>query len=149
MHKFNDAKESTAKEGLIIKIYLPIKYIGKIELAVNARILNICDIDNEIIEVGGNVNEVSLRDNKCKIAIDSNQDIKIDIISHTGSLEINQVSAASCLLLPNSYNFRLVKKGISTNVYFEKNGMKTEDFSDKSSNNFIEFNGISRENLPV
>lgn len=46
LNRFNEASEADAKESLVITIFIPVKYIGKIELSVNAGTLNITDIEN-------------------------------------------------------------------------------------------------------
>ena len=70
LNRFNEASEADAKESLVITIFIPIKYIGKIELSVNAGTLNITDIENEHIEVNGKISEVTLQGNKSEIEIE-------------------------------------------------------------------------------
>ena len=72
VNRLNEATEADAKEGLVVSIMLPIKYIGKIELDVNAKQLEITDIDNEIVETKGKISEVVLQGNRSEIEIDSN-----------------------------------------------------------------------------
>ena len=130
LNRFNEASEADAKESLVITIFIPVKYIGKIELSVNAGTLNITDIENEHIEVNGKISEVTLRGNKSEIEIDSNLDMQISVLSHEGVLEINQLSATSRLTIPADYRFRSTKKGIATHIYYERQGKKVDDFSD-------------------
>lgn len=145
LNRLNGASEATAKESLVVSIFLPQKYIGKIELAVNAGALSITDIENEIFEIDGKIKEVTLQGNKSEIEIDSNLDMQITVISHEGSLEINQSSATSRLTVPAGYSFRSAKKGIATSIYYEKQGKKVEDFSNDEADNYIELNGIKSE----
>lgn len=145
LNRFNEASEADAKESLVITIFIPVKYIGKIELSVNAGTLNITDIENEHIEVNGKISEVTLQGNKSEIEIDSNLDMQISVLSHEGALEINQLSATSRLTIPADYRFRSTKKGISTRIYYERQGKKVDDFSDAEADNYIEFNGIKSE----
>lgn len=145
MRRFNEATESLAKEGLVVHILLPIKYIGKIELAVNAKKVEIYDIENELIELNGKISEVTLQGNKSEIEIDSNLDMQIHVVSHRGFIELNQISATSRLVVPLDYSFRAAKKGIATNIMFEKQGNKVENFSDPDADNYIEFNGMKSE----
>ena len=141
--------DGTAKGGIAIAIQaelgIPVKYIGKIELSVNAGTLNITDIENEHIEVNGKISEVTLQGNKSEIEIDSNLDMQISVLSHEGALEINQLSATSRLTLPADYRFRSTKKGIATHIYYERQGKKVDDFSDAEADNYIELNGIKSE----
>ena len=145
LHRLNNATETMAKEGLVVKILLPKKYIGKIELTVNAKAIFIYGIENEIIEVNGKISEVTLKENKSEIEIDSNLDMQVKIESHEGALEINQLSATSKLTIPAGYKFRSAKKGIATNIYYEKQGKKVDDFSDNEADNYIELNGMKSE----
>ena len=145
LNRLNGASEADAKESLVINILIPGKYIGKIELSVNAGIVNISDIENEVIEVTGKIGEVNLQGNKSEIEIDSNLDMQIKLVSHEGALEINQLSATSKLTVPAGYKFRSAKKGIATCIYYEKQGKKVDDFSDAEADNYIELNGMKSE----
>ena len=141
--------DGSAKGGIAIAIQaelgIPVKYIGKIELSVNARTLNITDIENGHIEVNGRISEVTLQGNKSEIEIDSNLDMQISVLSHEGAIEINQLSATSRLTIPADYRFRSTKKGIATHIYYERQGKKVDDFSDAEADNYIELNGIKSE----
>ena len=145
LNRLNGASEADAKESLVVTILIPAKYIGKIELSVNAGTVNITDIENEIIEVTGKIGEVNLQGNKSEIEIDSNLDMQIKLLSHEGALEINQLSATSRLWVPAGYRFRSAKKGIATHIYYEKQGKKVDDFSDTEADNYIEINGMKTE----
>ena len=145
LNRLNGASETDAKESLIISIFIPIKYIRKIELSVNAGTLNITDIENELIEIDGKIREITLQGNKSEIEIDSNLDMQIKVLSHEGALEINQLSATSRLIIPADYRFRSTKKGIATHIYYERQGKKVDDFSEDEADNYIELNGIKSE----
>ena len=145
LNRLNGASEADAKESLVVNVFIPDKYIGKVELSVNAGILSITDIENEIIEVTGKIGEVNLQGNKSEIEIDSNLDMQIKLVSHEGALEINQLSATSRLSIPAGYRFRSAKKGIATYIYYEKQGKKVDDFSDTDADNYIELNGMKSE----
>ena len=145
LNRLNGASEADAKESLVVTILIPAKYIGKIQLSVNAVTVNITDIENEIIEITGKIGEVNLQGNKSEIEIDSNLDMQIKLVSHEGALEINQLSATSRLLVPAGYRFRSATKGIATHIYYEKQGKKVDDFSDAEADNYIELNGMKSE----
>ena len=145
LNRLNGASETAAKESLVVEILLPNKYIGKVDLSVNAGILNITEIENEVIEINGKIKEVTLQGNNSEIEIDSNLDMQISLMSHEGALEINQLSATSKLTVPADYSFRSAKKGIATNIYYEKQGKKVDDFSDADADNYIELNGMKSE----
>ncbi len=80
-----------------------------------------------------------------EIEIDSNLDMQINVISHEGAIEINQLSATSRLIIPENFCFRSAKKGIANTIYYEKYGKKVESFSNDESDNYIELNGIKSE----
>ena len=145
LNRLNSASEADAKESLVVTILIPAKYIGKIELSVNAGTVNITDIENEVIEINGKISEVNLQGNRSEIEIDSNLDMQIKLVSHEGALEINQLSATSRLFVPAGYRFRSAQKGIATNIYYEKQGKKVDDFSDTEADNYIELNGMKSE----
>jgi hypothetical protein len=47
--------------------------------------------------------------------------------------------------VPEGTPFAAVKKGIATNISYERNGVVAEDFSSAEANNVIELNGIKSE----
>ena len=49
------------------------------------------------------------------------------------------------LLSPACFPFAARKRGIGNALYFEKNGQRTEDFSDPEAETVIELNGMRSE----
>lgn len=145
VNRTNDASETDAKEGLSVKVLIPRKYAGKIELETNAASLEVADIENESVELGGRIGEVILNGCKSEVEIDSNLDMRITVGSHEGSVEVNQISATSRITVPEGFTFRTVKKGIATNVFYETKGERTEDFSQPEAENRIELSGLKSE----
>lgn len=145
LKRLNDETEASAKDGLVVQILVPSKYLGKIELAVNAKKLEILEIDNELIEVNGKISELNLQGNKCEIEIDSSLDMQINMQSHEGAIELNQISATSRIVVPNDYSFRSAAKGIATKIYYENHGKTADDFSNPEADNYIELNGMKSE----
>lgn len=143
--RLNGVSEAIAKESLVVNINIPTQYIGGVEISVNAGTLTVNDIENENIEINGKISEVALKGNKSEIEIDSNLDMQINVISHEGAIEINQLSATSRLIIPENFCFRSAKKGIANTIYYEKYGKKVESFSNDESDNYIELNGIKSE----
>lgn len=143
--RLNGVSEAIAKESLVVNINIPTKYIGRVEISVNAASLTVTDIENENIEINGKLSEVILDGNKSEIEIDSNLDMQINVTSHEGAIEINQLSATSRLIIPENFCFRSAKKGIANTIYYEKYGEKVESFSNDESDNYIELNGIKSE----
>lgn len=145
LQRLNNATETQAKDGLTVLLQLPQKYIGKIEIAVNAKRFELIGIENDIVEIDGKIVELYLKDGKGDVEINCNLDMTVDVISHDGGIEINQVSATSRISVPCNYAFRAVKKGIATAIYFEKQGKSAEAFSLPEADNYIELNGIKSE----
>lgn len=143
--RLHQATEAAAKEGLVVQILLPKQYIGKIKLAVNVKMLEMLDIENEIIELNGKIGEVLLQGGKGEIEIDSNLDMQIRVESHQGSIAVNQISATSRIAVPKDFGFRAAAKGIANKIYYECEGKQTEDFSDAEADNYIELNGMKSE----
>ena len=71
----------------------------------------------------------------------------MEVLCHSlnGEVEINQISATSRIRIPENSLFTAVTKGIGTNIYYEKNGQKTEPFDSPDADNIIELNGIKSE----
>ena len=143
--RLNGVSEAIAKESLVVNINIPTQYIGRVEISVNAGTLTVNDIENENIEINGKISEVALKGNRSEIEIDSNLDMQINVTSHEGAIEINQLSATSRLIIPENFCFRSAKKGIANTIYYEKYGKKVEPFSNDESDNYIELNGIKSE----
>lgn len=145
LQRLNGATEAHAKEGIVIRIDLPQKYIGKVEVAVNAKRLEITDIECKSIEFDGKVTEVYLRDCKGEVEINCNLDMSVEVVSHEGAIEINQISAISRIKVPYDFSFRARKRGIGTAIYYENQGKQVEDFSSENADNYIELNGMKSE----
>lgn len=145
LQRFNGASEASAKEGMIITVYLPRIYIGKIELSVNAKTLKLFELITDSFELDGKVSEVILEEGKGDVEINSHLDMTVTVRSHEGSIEINQISSTSKLFVPTGYPFRAIKKGIGTSISYENNGKKVDDFSDNQADNTIELNGMKSE----
>ena len=143
--RLNGVSEAIAKESLVVNINIPTQYIGGVEISVNSGTLTVTDIENENIEINGKISEVALKGNRSEIEIDSNLDMQINVTSHEGAIEINQLSATSRLIIPENFCFRSAKKGIANTIYYEKYGKKVESFSNDESDNYIELNGIKSE----
>ena len=145
LQRLNGATEADAKESMVIRIDIPQKYIGKVEMAVNAKKMELLDVECESIEFDGKVTEVGLKGCKGIVEINCNLDMSIDVVSHEGAIEINQVSATSKIKVPPYFAFRAKKKGFGTAIYYEMQGRRVEDFSAEDADNYIELNGMKSE----
>lgn len=145
LQRLNGATEADAKESIVIRIDIPQKYIGKVEVSVNAKKLEVIDVECESIEFDGKVTEVSLNGCKSVVEINCNLDMLVEVVSHEGAIEINQISAISRIKIPFDFTFRAKKKGIGTRIYYEEQGRRVEDFSSEDADNYIELNGMKSE----
>lgn len=143
--RLNSATEAQAKEGLMVQISIPNQYMGKIEVAVNCKTVELSGIKNEIVELDGKISELLLNDGKGEVEVNSNLDMTVWLNSYEGAVEINQISATSKIIVPETYAFRAARKGIATSIYYEKQGKSVEDFSSKDAENYIELNGLKSE----
>ena len=101
--------------------------------------------DSDNIELDVKTSRITLEDISGKVKINCNLDMEVLCHSLNGEVEINQISATSRIRIPENSLFTAVTKGIGTNIYYEKNGQKTEPFDSPDSDNIIELNGIKSE----
>ncbi|MGN1181678.1 MAG: helix-turn-helix domain-containing protein [Faecalibacillus sp.] len=145
LQRLNDATEAQMKEELTVIIYFPKKYIGKIEVSVNTKRFELIEIENDIVEIDGKVTEVYMNGCKGKVEINCNLDMIIHVGSFEGTIDINQLSATSKIIVPVDYDFKAVRKGVATSIHYEKQGQIVDDFSYLKAENSIEFNGMKSE----
>jgi len=138
--RYNGVTEATAKETVSIFVQIPTPYISHIECAVRAESVEIHSLECDNIEL-----DIALEDISGKVKINCNLDMEVLCHSLNGEVEINQISATSRIRIPENSLFTAVTKGIGTNIYYEKNGQKTEPFDSPDSDNIIELNGIKSE----
>ena len=143
--KIDDIRKATAKEAVSIFVQIPSPYIGKIECAVNAEIVEIRSLECDSIELDVKTPSVVLRDVSGTVEIDCNLDLNVVCNSLKGEVAINQVSATSKIHIPEDTVFTAVTKGIGTSITYEKDGQQTERFDSPDAENIIELNGIKSE----
>ncbi|MBE5851803.1 MAG: helix-turn-helix transcriptional regulator [Lachnospiraceae bacterium] len=145
LQRLNGATETDAKESMVIQIDIPQKYIDRLEVAVNAKRLELMDVECKSIEFDGKVAEVCLKGCKSIVDINCNLDMSVEVMSHEGAIEINQISAISKVKVPMNFVFRAKKKGIGTAIYYEEHSERVEAFSLEDADNYIELNGMKSE----
>ena len=137
--------ESAAKEALYIEIILPNKYIREVELTGFCKKIIVKNLTCASLEFDGRTDDVLVDGFDGTFEIDCNLDMNLEINSFQGAVEVNQVKATSRMTVNPAQDFKKVVKGIGTVVMFEQNNLPAEDFSNESSSNVIEFNGIKSE----
>lgn len=141
----NGISEAAAKEAVSIFVQIPSPYIGKIECAVIAEVVEIRSLECDSIELDIKTPNVVLEDVVGTVEINCNLDMDVACHSLKGEIAINQVSATSKIHIPDGLAFTAVAKGIGTNISYEKNGKPAEAFSVQNADNVIELNGMKSE----
>lgn len=141
----NGMTEANAKEQVMIFVQLPNQYIDRIEVSINAGKVEVKNLNSENLEFETKTHNVMLDGFVGTLEINCNLDMNIVCNTLNGSVEVNQISATSRISVPENTGFTTVKKGIGTNISYEKNGKKADDFSTADSENVIELNGMKSE----
>lgn len=141
----NGMTEAAVREGLIIEVQVPSRYIYHVELAANVNELAVSELACEDLEFGGKVQNVIVDGFAGEMEIDSNLDMKVDVRGLKGSLALNQVAAVSRLTVPEGFAFAAKKRGMGNALYFEEAGQRVDDFSDPDAETVIELNGMKSE----
>ncbi len=145
VNRKNGVSEAAAKEAVSIFVQIPSPYIGKIECAVHAEIVEIRSLECDSIELDVKTPNIILEDIFGTVEINCNLDMEVVCHSLKGEVDINQVSATSRICVPEGVAFTAVAKGIGTSIFYEKDGKQTEAFSVPDAENIIELNGIKSE----
>ena len=141
----NGVTEAEAKKEVAIFVQLPQPYVKRVELAVHAETVELRGLKCDDIELDIKAPNVVLADVAGAVEIDCNLDMNVVCHSMEGEIAINQLSANSKICIPEGTVFRAIKKGIGTNISFEKNGKPAEDFDAQNADNIIELNGFKSE----
>ncbi len=123
------------KESNII-IHIPEKYIDEIELKVNAKTLNINDINIIKLEVDGTLKYLNVNNSKGNIVLNTTKcDIEADYTKFDGRLEVNTFNSTTRVKLPKNSLYKTVLKGIKNKFI--------DAVNNDDANNIIELNGIN------
>lgn len=141
----NSMTEAKAKEALIIFVSLPMKYIRRIELAAGAGNLELSHLKCDEIEMDIKTGNLLMDDVIGNVEVNCNLDMRVECRTLQGALELNQISAASKVFLPQGCQFKTIVKGIGNNVSYEENGSPCENFSEESAENIVMLNGMRSE----
>ena len=145
VNRKNGVSETAAKESVVIFVQLPLKYIKKAELAVNAETVRISSLECDSIELNIKTKNVVVENVTGSVEIDCDLDMNVECLSLKGELSLNQVSATSKIRVPGDFAFTAVAKGIGTAIYFERDGKAAEPFDRAEAENVIELNGMKSE----
>lgn len=150
MRRFEAVSERMAKEALLVFIRLPQRYLKEVEIAGNMLALEMCQLQAQRLEFTGKTPVVRLEGVSGRVELNGNVDMAIECKSLSGQLDVNQISAASKIFLPQDTAFLAVVRGIANHIYYEREGRPCADFSlsaEEASGceNVIELNGMKSE----
>lgn len=137
----NDLDAAVIENSLFIFVMLPKKYIYGIELVTNAENIELSMLECDKIELDVKTQNIRLENVVGSVEINCNQNMNINCHTLSGSIEINQLSAVSRIMVPNGLPFTALVKGHETSVSYEMDGKAAADFSVAESDNVIEING--------
>lgn len=122
--------------NIALNLYLPEKYLNEIELAADARTLNLSDLEIEKLEYDGSLKYLHVKDGvKGRIVLNTTKcDIEADYAKFDGILEVNTINSIARVALPKKATYQTVLKGVKNQFIDATN---TSD-----SKNIIELNGI-------
>ncbi len=137
MYRRNDLTESSCRNDLAVRIRLPKKYIGNIELKSDVNMLNLKNFDTEDVEFNGEADIIALDGVRGQAEMDVRSDCLFRVLNLDGSLEINQVGKTSIVEVPADLKFRALNDGRKCELVLE-NGL----VSDERCKDVIELNGM-------
>lgn len=143
----NDLDVALIEDALFIFIMLPEKYIYEIELAANAENIELSMLECDKIELDVKTQNICLENVVGGVEINCNQNMNIRCHTLSGSIEINQRSAVSKIMVPNGLPFTTLVKGRETSISYEMDGKVAADFSVAESDNIIEINGRKSKHI--
>lgn len=149
LNRLDDLTEARAKKELSIFITLPQKYLRDVEIAVNCPQVELNNLVIEQLELDGKVEQVIINGGQGELEINSNLDMLVNIISFTGTVALNQISATSRLQVPADYDFKTKQKGLANKILFEEEQDIAENCSNPDTENIIELNGMKSELLII
>lgn len=141
----NGMSEAAAKEAVRVFVQIPSPYLKKIECEVNAESVEIRSLECENIEIDAKTPRLVLDQVTGTVEINCNLDMEVFCHSLNGEIDLNQLSSASRIYLPEGIDFTAVTRGIGTTISYEKDGKPAERFDVPDAENIIELNGIRSE----
>lgn len=136
--------DAELKKELSIVVELPVKYLIGIELEAVCTELTLENLPTHI-EYDGKADVVRLRGNNGHIELDVGVDMRIYADGLNADLDVNQLSCASVLRLPERTSFVATKKGLSNRLHFMKNGIAVDAPQPSENAPTVRLNGRNSE----
>ena len=132
--------ETLCRDSLHIDLFLPQRYVHKVELAARTRKLFVRHLEFDTFEFGGKAEEIILSEIKGETELDVNSDVITKVESFSGIISLNQVGAVSAMHLSSGKSVATRTRGIRTRILCEH-----PDLIDPEAEDVIELNGIRSE----
>ena len=137
MNRRNDLTESQCRNDLDLRIRLPKKYLGEIELRSDVKELYLRNFETEDVEFNGEADVITLDDIHGEAEMDVRSNCLFRVLNLDGSLEINQMGKESVVEVPADMRFRAVNAGRKCELILS-DGLTSDD----GCKDFIEINGM-------
>ena len=132
--------ETLCREALHIDIFLPQRYVHKVEVAARTGKLSVRHLEYESFEFGGKAETVILSEIKGETELDVNSDVVIKVGSFSGEISLNQIGAVSSMHVSSGKPIATRTRGIRNRILCEQPELIKPDAED-----VIELNGIKSE----
>ena len=131
-----DVKSKKYVKDVILKLYIPEKYINDIELKSKIKQLNISNIKIDKLEYDGDLKYLNVNNSKGTIVLNTTKcDVEAKYDKFDGTLEVNTFNSTARVELPKGTSYKTILKGIK-NQFIDAN-------NNEESDNVIELNGIN------
>ncbi|MCM1101330.1 MAG: helix-turn-helix domain-containing protein [Clostridium sp.] len=141
----NKLSRYEAEEALTVEIVLPNKYTDHCEVAADVKLLAIRNLHLDRLEYDGAAEQILISESSGSLELTAKTDYEITVDKITGRLDINQWKAKAILHIPEQSLVPVVNKGRKCNVYYIKDGKKTECENTAAGENEISVSGVFSE----
>lgn len=131
-----DVKSKKYVKNVILKLYIPEKYINDIELKSKIKQLNISNIKIDKLEYDGDLKYLNVNNSKGTIVLNTTKcDVEAKYDKFDGTLEVNTFNSTARVELPKGTSYKTILKGIKNQFI--------DAYNNEESDNVIELNGIN------
>ena len=131
-----DVKSKKYVKDVILKLYIPEKYINDIELKSKIKQLNISNIKIDKLEYDGDLKYLNVNNSKGTIVLNTTKcDVEAKYDKFDGTLEVNTFNSTARVELPKGTSYKTILKGIKNQFI--------DAYNNEESDNVIELNGIN------
>lgn len=143
--------KAQAKEDLYLLIQLPVKFMGDVELAACTGALSLEGFTVGKFEFDGKTGSVLLREVRGHYVFNCSMDMEIVCRNLPGQIDLNQITAASTLHLPEGSSYLAKTKGFGNRILYAVNRQPVPERAfgetENEAENLIILNGFNSELL--